>query len=143
MFDFFKNKKIIKNDDNVMNIAALLIHAAKIDENYTLKEKEIIKKTLQELGSKEENLDNILISAEKIESDSNQILNFTKNVKNLDENIKIKIIESLLKIIFSDGQSDIYESNLIRRLSGLLYLDDRLVGNLKDKVKSNLKKWLI
>tara|TARA_B100001996_G_scaffold87891_1_gene65087 strand:+ start:6300 stop:6722 length:423 start_codon:yes stop_codon:yes gene_type:complete len=140
MFDFFKNKKIIKNDDNVMNIAALLIHAAKIDENYTLKEKEIIKKTLQELGSKEENLDNILISAEKIESDSNQILNFTKNVKNLDENIKIKIIESLLKIIFSDGQSDIYESNLIRRLSGLLYLDDRLVGNLKDKVKSNLKK---
>ena len=140
MFDFFKNKKIIKNDDNVMNIAALLIHAAKIDENYTLKEKEIIKKTLQELGSKEENLDNILISAEKIESDSNQILNFTKNVKNLDENIKIKIIESLLKIIFSDGQSDIYESNLIRRLSGLLYLDDRLVGNLKDKLKSNLKK---
>jgi len=140
MFDFFKNKKIIKNDDKVMNIAALLIHAAKIDENYTLKEKEIIKKTLQELGSKEENLDNILISAEKIESDSNQILNFTKNVKNLDENIKIKIIESLLKIIFSDGQSDIYESNLIRRLSGLLYLDDRLVGNLKDKVKSNLKK---
>ncbi len=140
MFDFFKNKKIIKNDDNVMNIAALLIHAAKIDENYTLKEKEIIKKTLQELGSKEENLDNILISAEKIESDSNQILNFTKNIKNLDENIKIKIIESLLKIIFSDGQSDIYESNLIRRLSGLLYLDDRLVGNLKDKVKSNLKK---
>ena len=143
MFDFFKNKKIIKNDDNVMNIAALLIHAAKIDENYTLKEKEIIKKTLQELGSKEENLDNILISAEKIESDSNQILNFTKNVKNLDENIKIKIIESLLKIIFSDGQSDIYENNLVRRLSGLLYLDDRLVGNLKDKVKSNLKKWLI
>ncbi len=140
MFDFFKNKKIIKNDDKVMNIAALLIHAAKIDENYTLKEKEIIKKTLQELGSKEENLDNILISAEKIESDSNQILNFTKNIKNLDENIKIKIIESLLKIIFSDGQSDIYESNLIRRLSGLLYLDDRLVGNLKDKVKSNLKK---
>jgi len=140
MFDFFKNKKIIKNDDNVMNIAALLIHAAKIDENYTLKEKEIIKKTLQELGSKEENLDNILISAEKIESDSNQILNFTKNIKNLDENIKIKIIESLLKIIFSDGQSDIYESNLIRRLSGLLYLDDKLVGNLKHKVKSNLKK---
>ena len=140
MFNFFKKKKILENDDIELNIGALLIHAAKIDENYTLKEKEIIKKTLQELGSKEENLDNILISAEKIESDSNQILNFTKNVKNLDENIKIKIIESLLKIIFSDGQSDIYESNLIRRLSGLLYLDDRLVGNLKDKVKSNLKK---
>jgi len=140
MFNFFKKKKIIKNNDISLNIGALLIHAAKIDQNYTLKEKEIIKKTLQELGSKEENLDKILISAEKIESDSNQILSFTKTVKNLDENIKIKIIESLLKIIYSDGQSDIYEANLIRRLSGLLYLDDKFVGNLKDKVISSLKK---
>ena len=143
MFNFFKKKKIIKNNDISLNIGALLIHAAKIDQNYTLKEKEIIKKTLQELGSKEENLDKILISAEKIESDSNQILSFTKTVKNLDENIKIKIIESLLKIIYSDGQSDIYEANLIRRLSGLLYLDNKFVGNLKDKVISSLKKWLI
>jgi len=140
MFNFFKKKKIIKNNDISLNIGALLIHAAKIDQNYTLKEKEIIKKTLQELGSKEENLDKILISAEKIESDSNQILSFTKTVKNLDENIKIKIIESLLKIIYSDGQSDIYEANLIRRLSGLLYLDNKFVGNLKDKVISSLKK---
>ena len=140
MFNFFKKKKIIKNNDIALNIGALLIHAAKIDQNYTLKEKEIIKKTLQELGSKEENLDKILISAEKIESDSNQILSFTKTVKNLDENIKIKIIESLLKIIYSDGQSDIYEANLIRRLSGLLYLDNKFVGNLKDKVISSLKK---
>jgi len=140
MFNFFKKKKIIKNNDISLNIGALLIHAAKIDQNYTLKEKEIIKKTLQELGSKEENLGKILISAEKIESDSNQILSFTKTVKNLDENIKIKIIESLLKIIYSDGQSDIYEANLIRRLSGLLYLDNKFVGNLKDKVISSLKK---
>jgi len=140
MFNFFKKKKILENDDIELNIGALLIHAAKIDENYTLKEKEIIKKTLQELGSNEENLDKILASAEKMESDSNQILGFTKKIKNLDENIKIKIIESLLKITFSDGKSDIYETNLIRRLSGLLYLDNKLVGNLKDKVKSNLKK---
>ena len=140
MFNFFKKKKILENDDIELNIGALLIHAAKIDENYTLKEKEIIKKTLHELGSNEENLDKILASAEKMESDSNQILGFTKKIKNLDENIKIKIIESLLKITFSDGKSDIYETNLIRRLSGLLYLDNKLVGNLKDKVKSNLKK---
>ena len=120
-----------------------MIHAAKIDENYTLKEKDIIKKTLQELGSKEESLDKILFTAEKIESDSNQILSFTKKIKNLDENIKIKVIESFLKIIYSDGKSDIYEASLTRRLGGLLYLDNKLVGNLKDKVISNLKKWLI
>ena len=140
MFDFLKKKKILENDDIELNICALLIHAAKIDENYTLKEKDIIKKTLQELGSKEEGLDKILITAEKIESDSNQILSFTKKIKNLDENIKIKVIESFLKIIYSDGKSDIYEASLTRRLGGLLYLDNKLVGNLKDKVISNLKK---
>ena len=142
MFGFFK-KKNDKNDikDNIeLDIAALLIHAAKIDENYTLKEKEIIKKTLIELGTNEENLDQILISAEKIESDSNQILTFTKKIKNLDQIIKIRTMESLLKIIYSDGKSDIYEANLITRLSGLLYLDNKLLGDLKNKIKSNLKK---
>ena len=141
MFGFFK-KKNDKNDikDNIeLDIAALLIHAAKIDENYTLKEKEIIKKTLIELGTNEENLDQILISAEKIESDSNQILTFTKKIKNLDQIVKIRTMESLLKIIYSDGKSDIYESNLITRLSGLLYLDRKLVGNLINKAKSNYK----
>ena len=145
MFGFFK-KKNDKNDikDNIeLDIAALLIHAAKIDENYTLKEKEIIKKTLIELGTNEENLDQILISAEKIESDSNQILTFTKKIKNLDQIVKIRTMESLLKIIYSDGKSDIYEANLITRLSGLLYLDNKLLGDLKNKIKSNLKKWLI
>tara|TARA_Y100001970_G_scaffold211901_1_gene258688 strand:+ start:3607 stop:4035 length:429 start_codon:yes stop_codon:yes gene_type:complete len=142
MFGFFK-KKNDKNDikDNIeLDIAALLIHAAKIDENYTLKEKEIIKKTLIELGTNEENLDQILISAEKIESDSNQILTFTKKIKNLDQIVKIRTMESLLKIIYSDGKSDIYEANLITRLSGLLYLDNKLLGDLKNKIKSNLKK---
>ena len=144
MFKFLKNNDSKdyskKNEELLTKTASLLIHAAKIDENYTLKEKDIIKKTLQELGSKEENLDKILVTAEKIESDSNQILSFTKKIKNLDENIKIKVIESFLKIIYSDGKSDIYEANLTRRLSGLLYLDDKLVGSLKDKVISNLKK---
>ena len=139
MFSFFK-KKIIDKNNNELDIAALLVHAAKIDQNYTLKEREIIKKTLKELGSKIENIDNILISAEKLESDSNQILNFTKKIKSFDKKIKIKIFESLLKIIYSDGQSDMYEANLIRRLGGLLYLENKLIGELKNKVKLDINK---
>ncbi len=95
MFNFLKKEE--NNSDNIeLDIAALLIHAAKIDEKYTLSEIEIIKKTLIELGSNKDELENILISAEKIESDSNQILSFTKKIKNLDQNIKLKILESLL-----------------------------------------------
>tara|TARA_Y100001970_G_C14163963_1_gene820189 strand:+ start:1177 stop:1596 length:420 start_codon:yes stop_codon:yes gene_type:complete len=139
MFSFFK-KKIIDKNNNELDIAALLVHAAKIDQNYTLKEREIIKKTLKELGSKIENIDNILISAEKLESDSNQILSFTKKIKSFDKKIKIKIFESLLKIIYSDGQSDMYEANLIRRLGGLLYLENKLIGELKNKVKLDINK---
>ena len=139
MFNFLKKEE--NNSDNIeLDIAALLIHAAKIDEKYTLSEIEIIKKTLIELGSNKDELENILISAEKIESDSNQILSFTKKIKNLDQNIKLKILESLLKIIYSDGKSDMYEANLVTRLGGLLYLDKKLVGDLKDKVKSYIKK---
>tara|TARA_Y100000590_G_scaffold210459_1_gene238418 strand:+ start:485 stop:904 length:420 start_codon:yes stop_codon:yes gene_type:complete len=139
MFNFLKKEE--NNSNNIeLDIAALLIHAAKIDEKYTSNEIEIIKKTLIELGSNKDELENILISAEKIESDSNQILSFTKKIKNLDQNIKLKILESLLKIIYSDGKSDMYEANLITRLAGLLYLDKKLVGDLKDKVKSYIKK---
>tara|TARA_B100000965_G_scaffold266045_1_gene224732 strand:- start:1184 stop:1603 length:420 start_codon:yes stop_codon:yes gene_type:complete len=139
MFNFLKEKKT-DNNNSELDIAALLVHAAKIDENYTTKEKDIIKKTLEELGSNTEDLDKILISAEKIESDSNQILNFTRKIKSVDKNIKIKIFESLLKIIYSDGQSDMYEANLIRRLAGLLYLDNKLIGDLKNKIKSDINK---
>ncbi len=139
MFNFLKEKKT-DNNNSELDIAALLVHAAKIDENYTTKEKDIIKKTLEELGSNTEDLDKILISAEKIESDSNQILNFTRKIKSVDKNIKIKIFESLLKIIYSDGQSDMYEANLIRRLAGLLYLDNKLIGDLKKKIKSDINK---
>ena len=139
MFNFLKEKKT-DNNNSELDIAALLVHAAKIDENYTTKEKDIIKKTLEELGSNTEDLDKILISAEKIESDSNQILNFTRKIKSVDKNIKIKIFESLLKIIYSDGQSDMYEANLIRRLACLLYLDNKLIGDLKNKIKSDINK---
>ena len=141
MFSFFKKKKIyINKNQEILQIAALLVHAAKIDENYSNKEKEIIKKTLSELFLEEKNIEEILKKAENIESQSNQILDFTKEIKNLNEERKKKIIETLWKIIYSDNLSDIYESNLMRRLTGLLYLDSKIVGDLKKKIISNLKK---
>ena len=142
MFDIFKkNKSDQKKDDNLyINIGALLIHVAKIDENYSEQERKIIKKTLLELGLKNEELDNIFKKSEEVEKYSNQILEFTKEVKNKDEEFKIKIVESLWKIIYADNVSDMYEMNLMRRLTGLLYLDTKIVGNIKDKVKKSSNK---
>ena len=142
MISFFKNKdKNMMNDDkSYSNIAALLIHAAKIDENYEDKEKDIIKKTLIELGAASAKVDKLISDASIIEENSNQILNFTKEVKNAPESDKIKIIESLWKIIYSDDSADIYEANLMRRLAGLLYIDAKIMGDLKEKVKRGLKK---
>ena len=142
MFKFFKNKKPIKpNEINLLSkTASLLIHAAKIDENYTNNEKLIIEKTLLELGINKEKLDELMKTAEKNEENSNQILDFTKDIKSTDKNFKIKLIESLWKIIYSDNNSDMYESSLMRRISGLLYLDSKLVGDLKEKIKNNLNR---
>ena len=142
MFKFFKNKKSVEfNEINLLSkTASLLIHAAKIDENYTNKEKLIIEKTLLELGINKEKLDELMITAEKNEENSNQILDFTKDIKSTDKNFKIKLIESLWKIIYSDNNSDMYESSLMRRISGLLYLDSKLVGDLKEKIKNNLNR---
>ena len=142
MFKFFKNKKTVEfNEINLLSkTASLLIHAAKIDENYTNKEKLIIEKTLLELGTNKEKLDELIKIAEENEKNSNQILDFTKDIKNTDENFKIKLIESLWKIIYSDESSDMYESNLMRRLSGLLYLENKMVGDIKEKIKKNLNK---
>ena len=139
MFDFFRkeNKEIIENP--VAKIAALLIHVAKIDENYTQKEREIIKKAIIKLSSKNEIIDDVLIKAEEIEKNSNQILDFTREVKNMDEDSKVKIIEVLWRIIYSDANADIYENNLMRRLTGLLYLDPKIVGDIKKKIINNLK----
>ena len=138
MFNFLKkNKEEIENP--LIKITALLIHAAKIDENYTKKEKQIIKKAIAELSSKNEKIDEILLKAEELERESNQILGFTKEFKNLDENSKIKIIEFLWNIIYSDKNPDMYENNLMRRLTGLLYLNPKIVGDLKEKVKNNLE----
>ena len=132
---FFKNNKKENNDKSLINIAALLIHTAKIDENYSIKEEEIINKALLKIGAKNDNIEKIIESANKIEANSNQILNFTKEVKNMNNDYKIKIIEALWQIIYSDKKADVYEANLMRRLAGLLYIDDVVMGNIKDKIK--------
>ena len=140
MFSLFNKEKENKNDENhlsLISIAALLIHSAKIDENFTEKERSIIKSALIEMGAKENNLDEIIKDAEIREQDTNQILEFTKEVKNKSLEEKKIVIEALWNIIYSDEKADIYESNLMRRLSGLLYLDAKVVGDIKEKVKSN------
>ena len=135
----FFNKNNEKTDTNLesINIACLLIHAAKIDENYTSEEKEIVKKTVKKLYPDLDNLDEVVSKAEQKENDSNHIQEFTKEVKSLSLENKIIIVETLWRIILSDGKSDIYENNLMRRLAGLLYLDDRIVGETKVKVLNN------
>ena len=140
MFSLFKKEKENKNDENhlsLTSVAALLIHSAKIDQNFTKKERDIIKKALIEMGADENNLDEIIKEAEIKEQDSNQILEFTKEVKNKNIDKKKIVIEALWNIIYSDEDADIYETNLMRRLSGLLYLDPKIVGDIKEKVKSN------
>ena len=144
MFKFFKkndskdyNKK---NKEFLTKVASLLVHAAKIDENYTDKEKKIIKKTLIQLGINESKVDQIMLNAEINEEKSNQILDFTKEIKNADSEFKIKIIETLWTIIYSNKEEDMYESNLMRRLSGLLYLDNKIVGDIKEKIKAKFAK---
>ena len=140
MFNLFKKKeKTEENNVSLIAISSLLIHSAKIDENYTEKEKNIIIKALIEMGAKNENLNEIIAEAEKKEQDSNQILDFTKKVKNLSEDEKKVIIEALWRIIYSDKKADIYETNLMRRLSGLLYLDYKVVGEIKEEVKRKLR----
>ena len=139
MINFFKNKNMETIQNPLSKIAALLINVAKIDENYTEKEREIIKKAIIGLGAKNELANTIILEAEEIEKESNQILNFTKEVKNLDEDSKIKIVETLWSIIYSDNKADMYENSLMRRLTGLLYLDPMIVGDIKKKIINNLK----
>ena len=132
---FFKKDSTETEKNFLVKTCALLIHAAKIDENYTEKEEEIIKKTLLELGAKEETIFQTIKNAKSIEENSNQILDFTREVKNLPENDKIKIIEALWSIIYSNNEADIYETNLMRRLAGLLYIDSSTMGDIKDRIK--------
>jgi uncharacterized tellurite resistance protein B-like protein len=132
---FFKKNSDETENNFLIRACALLIHAAKIDENYTENEEEIIKKTLLELGADKENILQIIKAAKSIEENSNQILDFTKEVKNLPEADKIKIVEALWSIIYSNNDADIYEANLMRRLAGLLYIDSSTMGDIKEKIK--------
>ena len=146
MFNFLKkknkieNKEVEKNTELLSKTAYLLIHAAKMDQKYSDEEKQIIKKTMLELGCEDDSIDEMLIMAEKNESDSNQILDFTREIKNTDDNFKTKLIEALWKIIFSDNKADMYESSLMRRLAGLLYLDNKTVGEIKEQIKKKLNQ---
>jgi uncharacterized tellurite resistance protein B-like protein len=130
----------IKDEEILSKTASLLIHAAKMDENYTGKEKNIIEKTLTKLGVNESNLHSLMLDAEKNEKNSNQILDFTKAIKASENSFKVTLVESLWKIIYSDMSSDMYEDNLMRRLTGLLYLDKKMVGDIKEKIKKDLTK---
>ena len=140
MFNIFKKEEAEKESSHpsIIAVACLLIHSARIDENYTDKEKKIIKDAIIEMGGETENIDKIMQDAEEKEKDSNQILDFTREIKNINEEDKRIIIEALWNIIYSDEDADMYETNLMRRLSGLLYLDPKVVGDIKEKVR--LKK---
>ena len=144
MFKFFKNKnnssKIIKNDELLLKATSLLIHAAKIDENYTNKEKSIIKETISNLDDNNSDIDKLMIVAENKEKNANEILNFTKEVKKADVSFKIKIFETLWKIIYSNKEADMYESNLMSRLSGLLYIDNKLAAKIKERARIESSK---
>ena len=135
---FFKSKDNKIQNKDIVKIAALLIHAAKIDENFSKHEEEIIKKTLSKISEDNQNIDSIINEAKIIEENANQILDFTKEVKNMDEIKKIKIIEALWEIIYSNKEADMYETNLMRRLGGLLYIDNKTLGDIKEKIKNDI-----
>ena len=132
---FFNKKEDDSNQFDLVKVGALLIHTAKIDENYSEKEEEIIKNTLLSLGAKQDNIETLIEKAKGCEENTNQILDFTREIKSLDEKNKIKIIKSLWKIIYSNKDADIYETNLMRRLAGLLYIDSKVMGDIKEEIK--------
>ena len=137
--NIFKKEKKIEVNNNVL-IAALLIHAAKIDENYTDEEKKIVTRSVADLFNiNSEEAEKLVADAEKKEQESNQIVEFTKEIKKYSMESRLKIIEVIWKIVYSDGRSDDYESNLIRRICGLLYISDKDNGIVKSKVQNLLK----
>ena len=140
MLKFFNKEEQSNSDNDLINVACLMIHAAKIDENYTDKEKTIIKNTLIKLNNNDEDIDKIILEAEKKESDSNHIQDFTKNIKAMNKDDKIEIIKNIWSIILSDGNSDIFEENLMRRLAGLLYVDSKTMGDIKLSIQNKFKQ---
>ena len=140
IFKFFNKKEQLDDNSDLLNVACLMIHAARIDENYTDKEKKIIKNTLSKLNDNNEDIDKLMLTAEKKESDSNHIQDFTRNIKAMDKENKIEIIKNIWSIILSDGNSDIFEENLMRRLSGLLYVDAKTMGDIKIDIQTKQKQ---
>ena len=140
IFKFLKKDEKLESSSDLLNIACLMIHAARIDENYTDKEKNIIKKTLSKFNKNNENIDALILEAEKKESDSNHIQDFTKNIKAMDKINKIEIVKNIWTVILSDGNSDIYEENLMRRLAGLLYVDSKTMGDIKLDIQTKQKQ---
>ena len=130
-----KNSVSENKSDDLTKIIALMIHAARIDENYTEVEKKIIFDFATDFSkkSKQEVL-NIINISEQNEKNSNQILDYTKSVKKMDLNFKTLVIKTLWKIILSDDKSGQYENNLMRRICGLLYIPDKLSGEIKLKI---------
>ena len=140
IFKFFNKDKQLSDNTDLFNVACLMIHAARIDENYTEKERKIIKRTLIKLKSDDEDIDKLISEAEKKETDSNHIQDFTRNIKAMEKDNKIEIIKNIWSIILSDGTSDIYEENLMRRLAGLLYVDSKTMGDIKLDIQTKQKK---
>ena len=136
---FSKKREILNKKTNIVKVAALLIHAAKIDQQYSNEEEIIIKKTLLDLGGNESELEDLISKAKKYEEDTNQILEFTKEIKKLGNTDKIKIIQSLWRIIYSNNDADIYETSLMRRLAGLLYIDNKTMGDIKEQIKKEIQ----
>ena len=136
---FFEKEKELNNTSDLLNVACLMIHAARIDENYTDNEKKIIKKTLTKLYNNED-IDKLFLEAEKKEADTNHIQDFTKNIKAMNKDNKIEIIKNIWSIILSDGNSDIFEENLMRRLAGLLYVDSKTMGDIKLSIQNKFKQ---
>ena len=135
---FFNKEK--NKDNDLSKVTALLIHAAKIDESFSKSEEIIIKEALLQIGVTKQNLEKTFTDGKKIEENSNQILEFTKEVKNMKEDNKIKIVETLWRIIYSNNEADIYEASLMRRLTGLLYIDSKLMGDIKEKIKNEIHR---
>ena len=132
-------KKIKKQSNNqLIKIAALMIHAGKIDENFSKQEEMIIKQALLKMGANTENIQEIIEQSKIIEENANQILDFTKEVKVMDDEKKIEIIETLWRIIYSNKDADIYETNLMRRLAGLMYIDNKIMGSIQEKIKKEI-----
>ena len=135
---FFKKKIDKQSNSKLIKIAALMIHAGKIDENFSKQEEMIIKQALLKMGANTENIQEIIEQSKIIEENANQILDFTKEVKVMDEEKKIEIIETLWRIIYSNKDADIYETNLMRRLAGLMYIDNKIMGSIQEKIKKEI-----